>query len=323
MNQTKHHWWAQSSAVFVGALTAAQSRVNGQLSATLHNGVEAALVSFGGGLILISAITVGSPAVRRSLRQLRQALIDGTIKWWQCVGGTVGAFFVAVQSHTVPLVGVAIFTIAAVGGQTASSLIVDRLGIGPNGKTALTRNRIAAAVIAVIAVGVAVSNRFDQGSFALAAVLLSLLVGVLVAGQHAINGRVSVAAGNPLAAAFLNFVFGTAALIVVLTFLVVVRGHQLAPLPAGPWWLYLGGVFGTIFIVTAAWVMKPLGALRFALGSVAGQLTGSLLLDIIVPTAGTNISAQLLTGIGMTAFAVVIANVKRKAAPVAPDSVAK
>ena len=84
------------------------------------------------------------------------------------------------------------------------------------------------------------------------------------------------------------------------------------PLPAGPFWLFSGGFFGLVFIIAAAQIIKPLASLRFALGSVTGQLLGSLLLDVFAPTTGTDISAHLLTGIALTAIAVVLANLRPK-----------
>ena len=42
-------------AIIVGALTAVQSRLNGQLSTDIHNGIAAALISFGTGWIFVIA----------------------------------------------------------------------------------------------------------------------------------------------------------------------------------------------------------------------------------------------------------------------------
>ena len=55
-----------------------------------------------------------------------------------------------------PSLGVAVFTVAVVAGQSSNSLIVDRMGLGPAGKQAITRSRVISAVLAVVAVTVAV-----------------------------------------------------------------------------------------------------------------------------------------------------------------------
>ena len=50
-----------------------------------------------------------------------------------CWPAASAPFFVFAQSFTVGLLGVALFTVAAVTGQTLSGLLVDRIGIGPAG----------------------------------------------------------------------------------------------------------------------------------------------------------------------------------------------
>lgn len=234
------------------------------------------------------------------------------IFWWQCIGGSVGAAFVATQSFTVPLVGVAIFTIATVGGQIASSLAVDRLGVGPQGVIHPTLNRVFAAALAIAAVVVAVSHRIQGGEIPSLAVIAALIVGAAVSFQHSFNGHVTAHAGSPVTAAVINFIVGTTLLWLFLGSNIALGNLQWQPLPAGPIYLYFGGIFGLLFIITASRVIKVLGSLRFAMGSVTGQLIGSLLLDIFVPTQGADVSLQLITGVVMTAGAVVLANIKRK-----------
>jgi transporter family-2 protein len=58
--------------------------------------------------------------------------------------------------------------------------------------------------------------------------------------------------------------------------------RALEPLPAGPWWLYLGGIIGATFIATTAWVVGKVGVLAISLLVTAGQLTGALVLDVVI-----------------------------------------
>jgi bacterial/archaeal transporter family-2 protein len=55
--------------------------------------------------------------------------------------------------------------------------------------------------------------------------------------------------------------------------------------------------------------VQHLGVLTFTLFSVGGQLVGSLLLDLLLPTNGVNVSAYLVTGIVMTYFGVIAGGV--------------
>ena len=107
---------------------------------------------------------------------------------------------------------------AIVAGLTGNSLVADRLGVGPGGRRPITVPRVAAAILCIIGVGIAVSGDFGDARVSLALLLLALVAGGgLVAFQQGLNGRVSVAAGSPFVAAGVNFIVGTAALLVIAT----------------------------------------------------------------------------------------------------------
>jgi bacterial/archaeal transporter family-2 protein len=295
------------TAFAVGALTALQSRINGELASVTSSGLQAALVSFGSGWILLTVLLVATPAVRRGLADVRGALRDGRLRWWQVIGGLLGGFFVAVQSTTVPIVGVAIFTVAVVAGQVTNSIVVDRVGLGPAGRQSVTPARVVAAMLALAAVAVAVSDRIGTGTGgSVLAVAFALLAGLAIAVQQAINGRVGAAARNAWSAAWLNFTLGTVMLGAVLGLAWGITDFDPGALPAGPWWIYLGGSIGVLFIAAAAWVVQRLGVLLFALLTITGQLTGALLLDLLAPAAGVTIHLTLVAGVVLAAIAVAV-----------------
>jgi bacterial/archaeal transporter family-2 protein len=301
-----------AAAFVVGLLVALQARINGQLSSELQNGLQAAVVSFGSGFIVLTLLLVFMPRMRQGFPQLRQALREGTIRPWQIFGGILGGFFVAVQSATVPVLGVAVFTVAVVAGQSANSLFVDRVGLGPAGKQPITPARVVAAVLAVFAVGLAVFDRLVAASdIAPFAVAFALIAGVLIAVQQAINARVGRAAHSAWTAAWVNFVFGTAALILGLGIAVGIGWTQLSALPGHSWVIYTGGLIGVLFIATAAWVVRVIGVLLFAVLTIAGQLLGALILDIVAPTPGSLVTWNLLAGVLLALLAGVIASRKR------------
>src|SRR4051794_18955973 len=112
-----------------GALVALQSRINGNLAAELHDGIAAAVISFGTGLLILVVLIFGRRTGRQGLARVREALRRRTLRPWQCLGGACGAYFVVTQGLTVGALGVAFFTVAAVAGQSGSGLVVDRLGV--------------------------------------------------------------------------------------------------------------------------------------------------------------------------------------------------
>ena len=294
-------------AVVVGILTAIQARMNGGLAAIVHNGFEAAVVSFGSGFIILCIIALLAPKVRRGIAAIPQAVKSGELKWWHTIGGFLGGTFVAIQSTTVPVLGVAVFTVAVVAGQSANSLVVDRIGLGPAGRQTISGARVTAALLAVVAVTIAVSNRFGSASFSIAAIIAAFAAGLIIAVQQAINGRVGRASANPLSAAWLNFFFGVTGLVIGLLVASAFTDMDPAALPSGPIWLYLGGAVGVVFIATAAWAVQVVGVLLFALASIMGQLIGALVLDLVLPTAGTSVGWQLFIGVVLTGIAVSVA----------------
>lgn len=295
------------ASVAVGGLTALQARINGQLAVELGNGLQAAVWSFGSGLVLLAVLVLAVPAIRAGVARVPRAIRAGELKWWQALGGVLGGTFVGVQTATVPLLGVAVFTVAVVAGQSSSSLLVDRAGLGPAGVQRITLRRVVSAVLAVVAVTIAVSARLGAPDFSLVALIAAFTAGLLIAVQQAINGRTSRAAGNPMSATFVNFVFGTAALGAAFGAAWAWTGSGPSPLPSGTWWIYLGGVIGVAFIAIAAWAVPLVGVLLFALLTIAGQLVGALLLDLVAPTSGTQLSWTLVAGVLLAFVAVLVA----------------
>ncbi|MEV0462357.1 DMT family transporter [Nocardia tengchongensis] len=292
----------------IGAAVAVQARINGELGHRLGDGIAAATISFGSGLLILAVVFAGSGRLRAGVGKVRDALHSGELRWWQLLGGLSGAYFVACQGLTVATIGVTAFTVATVAGQLASSLVVDRLGWGPGGPTPVTALRVGAAVLGLLAVLLAVVGRSGAGTAGHSAasvllVVLPLVAGVLVAWQQAVNGRVG-AVGGPLSATLANFATGTAALLVIEAVVLVRRGGLHSP-PTEPW-LYLGGLIGISFVALAVAVVRWIGVLLLGLASVAGQLLASVVLDVVAPT-GAGVSVLAVVGCVLTFAAVAVA----------------
>ncbi|WP_349880995.1 DMT family transporter [Micromonospora sp. HUAS YX12] len=286
-------------------MVAVQSRINGELGVRLADGIAAAVVSFGVGLLILLVLVPATPGGRRGLAALRGALRAGTLRPWQCLGGVCGAFLVATQGLTIGALGVAVFTVAVVAGQSGSSLLVDRAGIGPTGRQPVTPNRLIGAVLTVLAVLLAVGDRLGDPD-ALVLALLPLAAGVGIAWQQAVNGRVRAASGSAMTATLVNFTVGTAALLVTFAVDLAVRGRPAGAFPDEPW-LYLGGPLGIVFIALAAALVRFTGVLLLGLATIAGQIVGAVLLDLVLPTAASHPGLDTLLGAALTMVAVLVA----------------
>ena len=275
-------------AAISGVMIALQSRANGELSHILGNSTEAALVSFGSGLIVITLITPFNSAIKNGIRNLQRAVKAKEIPRWRLFAGVLGGSFVALQTQVVPLIGLT-------GG----------------GKKLISKRRVTAALITVFAVLISVLDRISISSFSLFAVLLAVLAGALVGVQRALNGQINEHSKASFTTSLLNFVMGTSTLVILLFALLIFKGDAIVPLPSGPWWVYTGGTIGVVYIAFTSTIVQHLGVLTFTLFSVGGTLIGSLLIDIFLPTKGNTVSWYLVSGIVMTYLGVIIGGQSR------------
>jgi transporter family-2 protein len=287
-------------------MIALQARANGELSHRLNNGLQAALVSFSSGLLIIFVITLFNSKIKDGIKNLRTAVANKEIARWKLFAGALGGSFVAIQTQIVPLIGVAIYSVASIAGQTAMSLVVDRIGLTGGGKKLISPRRVLAAVLTVLAVLVSVWDRIDANNLSMFAVTAGGIAGAIVGVQRALNGQINEYSHQSFTTSLLNFATGTSFLIILITAGLILGKNELSPLPSGPWWIYTGGVIGVIYIAFTSTIVQHLGVLTFTLFSVGGQLVGSLVIDLVSPTKGVSVSAYLVTGIVMT-YAGVIA----------------
>ena len=107
--------------------------------------------------------------------------------------------------------------------------------------------------------------------------LLIILAGGATALQAPTNARLMTAVGSPVNAAFVSFAVGTAALGIVA--MILQARPDIAATRALPWYIWIGGLYGAIFVVAAAWGVPRLGVALTITLMVAGQLLIGLLLD--------------------------------------------
>jgi transporter family-2 protein len=296
-------------AALSGAMIALQARANGELSHRLDNGLQAALVSFSSGLLIILLITPFSPHIKEGIKNLRTAVANKEIARWKLFAGALGGSFVAIQTQIVPLIGVAIYSVASIAGQTAMSLVVDRIGLTGGGKKLISPRRVIAAVLTVLAVLVSVWDRIDANNLSMLAVTAGCIAGAVVGVQRALNGQINEHSHQSFTTSLLNFITGTTFLVILILIGVVLGKNELSQLPAGPWWIYTGGVIGVIYIAFTSTIVQHLGVLTFTLFSVGGQLAASLVIDLVSPTDGVSVSAYLITGLAMTYIGVIAGGV--------------
>jgi transporter family-2 protein len=109
-------------------------------------------------------------------------------------------------------------------------------------------------------------------------VLTAVVIGGVLTMQPGLNAEVARRLGNPLGAGLVSmFVSFTLALAIVLGSRQNVSWGALA---AMPWYLWLGGSVGMIFVVGTLWIAPVLGAALLFSSIVAGQMIMATIADL-------------------------------------------
>ncbi len=292
------------AAFGTGVLVALQTRINSDLGGRLGDGFVAAIISFGSGLVVLLVAALFWPRGRRGVRRVLVAIREGRIPWWYAVGGAAGGAFVLSQGLVAGLLGVALFTVGIVAGQTASSLLIDRCGLGSMPARAVTPQRLIGALLAIAAVIVAGSGDL-HGFVPFWVLLIPIAIGLAVGWQQAVNGQVRHVADSAFTATLGNFFIGAVVLAVAAVIDLLVAGPP-ARFPTEPW-LYLGGLVGVAFIAAQSVLVRTLGVLVMGLAVLAGQLVAAVVFDLLIPLPGDRITLVTVIGAALTMVAVAIA----------------
>lgn len=271
-------WLAAATAGLLGTSIPLQSRLNGELGTAL-----------------------GDPFLA--------AVRSGALPRYYLTAGAVGGFLVLSQTTVVAVVGVAVFTVAVVAGQVVSGILIDTVGFAAAERRPPAPARLVGAALVLVAVALSASSGAGvDGSLAAIAApaLLAFVAGSLTGFQYAMNGRTGSVGGSALVATAMNFVAGMTLLLVLLGIRALVGATGPWSWPS-QWWLYVGGLFGIVYIAGLAALTPRTGVLLVGLGSVAGQLVASLVLDAVAPVGNAGVTATMVAATALALLAIVIA----------------
>jgi transporter family-2 protein len=108
--------------------------------------------------------------------------------------------------------------------------------------------------------------------------LFAVAAGAMLPFQFGVNAQLSNWVGSPIRAAFISFLVGTIALLILSAF---VRKPlpSLARLGDVPWWVWIGGLLGAFYVAGSIVTAPKLGAVTLAAAIVFGQTLASVLVD--------------------------------------------
>lgn len=108
-------------------------------------------------------------------------------------------------------------------------------------------------------------------------VAYAIIAGLLVGLSRQLNGRLAMST-TPLVASFFNHIVG----FVFLTILGLILGNLILPGAAdAPFWVYLGGPLGVIFVTAGSWLIPRIGAVNSALLVIGGQMVSGVVFDLL------------------------------------------
>jgi transporter family-2 protein len=140
--------------------------------------------------------------------------------------------------------------------------------------------------------------------------LLAFAAGVVLPFQAGMNAELAHWVHSPLRAAFVSFLVGALILLVAAAFV-------FKPLPSwgrlgdAPWWVWLGGSLGAIYVVASIVSAPKLGAVTLIALVVAGQALASLVVDHFgwVGFEPKHISAGRLAGMVLVGAGVTLVRI--------------
>ena len=138
------------------------------------------------------------------------------------------------------------------------------------------------------------------------ALLLVIVMGVLLSVQAPINATLARALQSSVSAALVSFVVGTVALAGVA--LAARVPPDAAAVRALPWWAWIGGLCGAVFVAGAAYAAPKVGVATLLTVGVASQLVAAVVIDHVgaFGLARQAITTGRLLGVGLVIAGAVL-----------------
>ncbi|MCH5464973.1 DMT family transporter [Levilactobacillus tujiorum] len=272
--------------IAIGVIVSFQTAVNSRLRHFIGSPYQASLVSFTIGTLFLAIMTFVS---QHTL--LVAPNVIATQPWWLWIGGLLGVIFLTANILLFPHIGAVQTAIMPILGQVVMGAIIDNFGWFHADRQPLTLTKFVGLLLALAGILITVAlpgllhkrhqlatEKSTGNPFIWR--LIGVFTGALGATQTTINGRLGLALHSAIHAAFISFLIGTLGLLVI----VLIVNHGLTEIRRAtghgkPWWLWIGGLLGAIFVLGNAYLAPILGTGQTVVFALLGQITGGLLVD--------------------------------------------
>lgn len=289
--------------ILAGLVLPIQTLVNTRLRASTGTPFSSSMISFAVGtvtlLIVATAVTGGNYGIAQAFNE----------PLWIWFGGLLGVVALTGNILLFPHLGAVQTVVLPIAGQVIMGLIVDHFGLFESPQSSFTAVRAIGAiivligVIAVVATPSAATSSEDSATALWLWRLAGFIFGCFTASQSAINGHLGQVTGSPVSAALVSFAVGVTALVIVN---IVLRWRPRIERPEGkpnPWWMWIGGVLGALFIFGNAALVPQIGTGLTVVAGLLGSMLGSLIIDRV---SGAPIKSRQVLGIALLLTGVVL-----------------
>lgn len=145
----------------------------------------------------------------------------------------------------------------------------------------------------------------------LAMMVACVVLGALLTWQAAMNAEAARRFASPVLAVLLSLSVSMVAMVVAALFMV--RGLPAESAVRGaPWWMWVGGLCGALFLLGSLLMVPVLGAVLFLMCIVLGQVLGAMLADSL-GLWGLQVQPltwQRVAGLGLVLAGVILFNLR-------------
>ena len=289
--------------IIAGLVLPVQTLVNTRLRASTGTPFSSSLISFAVGtvtlLVIATAVTGGKFGISQALGE----------PLWIWFGGLLGVVALTGNILLFPHLGAIQTVVLPIAGQIMMGVVIDHFGFFDSPASSLTIVRAVGAlvtlggVIAIVAGPGAPTKRDDSTMALWLWRLAGFIFGCFTASQSAINGHLGQITGSPVSAALVSFTIGVSALIVLN---IILRWRPRIERPDGeanPWWMWVGGVLGALFVLGNAALVPQIGTGLTVVATLLGSMLGSLLIDHM---RGARVQLRQVVGIAVILIGVVL-----------------
>lgn len=234
---------------------------------------------------------------------------------WIWLGGLFGVIGLTTNVLIFPYLGAVQTVIMPITGQILMGMIIDNFGLFDANYHAFTILRFIGVILLVIGILMVVldktsSDKADKAK-QLPWQILGIVAGMFQASQAPVNGHLGVVLHSSIHAAFISFVVGTIILFIITGLVDKSYIHAKDAIGKGnPWWIWLGGLLGAIFVLSNAFLSPQIGAGTTVVLVLLGNLFGSVLVDKYGLLNSPKKPVGIMKYIGLVVMVIAVAIIK-------------